>query len=399
MAGRVFLCDMSMRSFSGHCYGYLDPVRRVAEARGQQCYMVGNRQLDPDFVKTGVVPAFTRWSDEQSVGQASDLSREDEIEFIRQVHEADALSDLLSLDQRFGFRSDDLIILNSMRSWGLRGIVRFMQALGRERCPRLSLILLFAAQPDEGRSSPATEHYAQAFAAMSELGWPEKLRVFSDSDMLVGEFGSLSRLPIHLAPFPQHEASPRMDLDLDRITLGYVGEARVHKGFHLLPALASRLLESPFRDRVRLQAQSFSFGTDQPYYHPAIASLTTLPNVQLHPEMMDAGTYQRFVAGIDVFLIHYATPFYYRQTSSIYHLAVSQGCPVVASRGTWMARKVTELGGGVLCTAGDPLSLLEAVLTICRDFRSYKEQALAAGLRWRRFNNPENFLARMEARD
>ena len=381
-----------MTGHGGHCYGYMSPVRELLQERGHEVHVLCNRGAAAAFAgETGVIPAFTYWCDERNVGQPSGLDVEENADAVRAGHERALVGDLRDLDRRFRFTRDDLLVVNTLRHWALGGLLKFLEELGHERAPRISAISLFSAEPSLGRYGPAIRHYREFFALLAASPLSNRLKLFTDADTLVEEYRSLGAVAVGLAPFPQRQNPLRRRTGERGIVISYLGEARLHKGFHLLPYVARRLEHSGVPN-VKLKVQSFCSDRAQPFYALTLTALSEQSNVELLPDLLTERQYADLLDETDVVLLPYTLEHYHRQTSAVYAAAAAQGSVAVVSRGTWMARKVTEHGGGRLCLPQDFLSVADATADVCRDFDDYAAAAYAAGARWRAFNNAASFV-------
>ena len=73
--------------------------------------------------------------------------------------------------------------------------------------------------------------------------------------------------------------------------------------------------------------------------------------------------------------------------------ALSGGCPVVATSGTWIARVVDRFGAGRIVDGLDPRSLLAAVEEVRSDYDRLRDNAFRAGLALREENSARHLLA------
>ncbi|MGD0634963.1 MAG: glycosyltransferase [Beijerinckiaceae bacterium] len=389
-----------MRSYTGHCYGYFAPIEAELKQRGIEVHLAGNRRQAPDFHReTEALEAFTFCNDERNVGQPRRLfglfcgANPD---VIRAAHETALVNDLLELHQRFAFRHDDLIIINTLGHWALRGIPLFAARLDPRELPRFSVISLFSSEPKPGVFNESRRHYGEAFQAICDSPARDRIRVFSDADTLIEEYSRLSPLPVSLAPFPQDHGRPAANASGGPLIVSYVGEARDHKGFHLLPFLVGHVGCKYSAAQVCFHIQTYISDPRQRFYKRSMSALRKAENVTLIPGILSDLEYSELLSRSNVILLPYKTTFYHRQTSAVYNSAASMGIPVVVSRGTWMSRKVQQLGGGALCNPDDAHSLGEAVIDVCARYNEYAKAASDAGSRWRAFNNTKSFIRVMD---
>lgn len=400
---RYILGDPSFVSFSGHCYEYIRSLAEPLRAAGHEVIIAGNRGLDGAVAAaTGANGVFTYWCDARptpfGIAAESRLGRA----LVRRAHERSVLRDLTEFDARIGVRASDVLVLNTFRHWGIRGIVRWLEALPAERVPRVALILHFSAYPVPGGTQNDSAMYRDAFAAIAASPRRGRFTLLADSDGLIAEYRGFTDLPIGLAPIP-HTKVVAMDEaaaggDPARpIVLTYAGEARTNKGFQFLPYVAERLQAAGTRRPYLFEIQTFIHDRSQPFYQLAMAKLERLGNCRLFDKQFDDAEYEAFVRRSDVMLIPYLTDNYHVQTSGIYAEAVSLGKPTVVSMGTWMADQVRRHGGGIAVPPGDHHALYEAVATIIDRYDEYKQAAAAASQAWRQFHTAERLIGLIDA--
>ena len=58
--------------------------------------------------------------------------------------------------------------------------------------------------------------------------------------------------------------------------------------------------------------------------------------------------------------------------------ALAQGCPIVATAGTWSAAMIEPFGAGIALATPDAASLREAAGTLIADYAQFRHRALAA---------------------
>jgi len=395
MARRYFLIDQSMKGYSGHCYEYFRLLRDELISRGGEVHLVGHKMMDSFFQRqVRALPAMTYWCDERNVGQISGLDEEANADAIRLAHERAVFADLTLIDRNFGLSATDILVINTLRHWPLRGVVQWLESLPEDRRPGVSIILHFTSQPEPNYYDPSIRHYTEGFSAIATSPARSRIHLSADAETLIEEYGRMTSLKIELAPIPHAERKqrPRSTWAERKLRIGYAGEARYHKGFHLLPFVCESFLKSDLKDRVEFHVHAFCHDPRQDFYKKAMAHLDGLPNCVLYREEMPSDEYDEFMGSMDAFLVAYATANYHRQTSGIYAEAASLGVPVVVTRGTWMAREVRRLGGGLTCIVDDYFSLYEETDRLCREYPRLHAEAVTASKVWGEFNNPAVFI-------
>lgn len=394
---RIIIGDPSFTSYSGHCYEYMLSLRKCFNRRGYDTVLIGNRGLSSAIVeKSDTIPGFTYWCDARplSPGVTPDTDRGRNL--IRQIHEEAIINDLSKIDEKIKFGNADIFILNTFRHWGLRGIVKWMEKLGGDRAPHIVLILHFTAFPVIDESDVIYKMYQDAFTSIEKSFLRNRFIMMADSDGLISEYQNISNLSFLLAPIPhaarEEVPPPYTKKGVGTINISYLGEARYHKGFHLLPYMINNIKKSSLDERVHFKIQNFCNNPRESFYLTTMGKFYESDNLTFFPSIFDEIEYEAFLNQSDIILIPYLLDNYYIQTSGIYAEAISIGKPVVVSMGTWMASQVKKYGGGRLFPPGDVQGFLIACKEVIQNFQQIKIEAVEASKKWNLFHNSDKLV-------
>jgi glycosyltransferase involved in cell wall biosynthesis len=255
----------------------------------------------------------------------------------------------------------------------------------------VALVLHFTAQSDPHGPAEMRPFYADAFRRIEQSEARERMIVLADSQELVDEYRDLNdRLDYHVAPIPH--VPPWNSATRERsgnLNIGYLGEARENKGFHLLPYVVRRV--SHRASAVHFHIHSFCHAPQSAFYRQSIAGLRG-PHVTLYPDSLDDEEYVQFLDSLDVVLLPYTLQHYHSQTSGVFAEAMALGKSVIVPRGSWMARQLDNYGGGAAFNPDDAEDLARQVLAFI-DGGVESEAAAERAKRWTQFHNPTNFLS------
>jgi glycosyltransferase involved in cell wall biosynthesis len=313
---------------------------------------------------------------------------------VRRIHEDSIFQDLVDADDQLRFSRDDVLFINTLRHWPLRGVVRWIETLGSQRAPWVVLVLHFTAFPDPEIDDGTFQMYKEGFAAIEASSVRDRFVLFADSQELINEYRLATTLPVSLAPIPHsHRSCSNGDFAKadTSVTISYVGEARKHKGFHLLPHMVNGFARKLVNGTVHFNIQNFTNNPRDAFYKKAMAKFDS-EHLTFFTEQMSEEDYQAYLSTSDIILVPYSLENYYKQTSGIFAEAMAMGKPTIVSRGTWMARQVKKYGGGKLFPPEDAEGLLNAAADAVSNFTSLRKEAQAAAKEWSRFHSPENFL-------
>jgi hypothetical protein len=145
---RFILADPSFKEYSGHCYEYLRILHDMLQQSNHEVVLLGNRDILPEIAaKTNTLRIFTHWCDARPVRKDMNPSSPAGRQYIRATHEKCIISDLNEADMVLNFRREDVLFLNTLRHWPLRGLVQWLERLGECRAPKVVLVLHFTAFP------------------------------------------------------------------------------------------------------------------------------------------------------------------------------------------------------------------------------------------------------------
>jgi len=331
-----------------------------------------------------VIPVFTVWCDQRGSSWPN----------TRSLHERDMIASLRDISRTYNLASNDILMINSLRHWAIRGVVDWLEELPDRSRPAVILVLHFTSFPDQDAPSQAADYYREAFMRIEKSRAGKRVILFADAEELIAEYRALNpNLTYHLAPIPHiRERSQTRDAGGRRPwRIGYAGEARINKGFDLIPYLAERIEAAGLGHEVELHLHTFCGNPELKFYATSLCRLKQ-DFVFTYPNVMDEEEYYRFVESIDLMLIPYTREHYHSQTSGIFAEAMGYGQVVVASRGTWMGRQLMKYGGGRTFIPDDPIDLAQQVLHILEEGDAYRAEATRRAPEWLRFHNPHNLL-------
>lgn len=185
----------------------------------------------------------------------------------------------------------------------------------------------------------------------------------------------------HVVPYPiskqdvNHQAEPGKFKHLL-----YAGAARRDKGFSHIVDLVAYLQEQGLQIPAMLQISPEHYGK---YDATALADIQRLqgmayPHLRLCPETLKANEYADLFAGAICLQLYDPSDFSDR-VSGVTLDALSAGCTIVATAGTWIARMVQRFDAGVIVDGISPPQVLPAVQRVIAEYARYSRGALAAG--------------------
>ena len=218
--------------------------------------------------------------------------------------------------------------------------------------------------------------------------------IYVDTTPLQKEYEAKLSLPVSLLPipFPSHVRSvPKAVSHQPILWIGFMGLARLDKGFGLLPALMSAMQQRTGLDwhldvQIDLQNADAQVRSVSQKLHDC--ALSDNARVAIHQE----SSYDKYAcryASLDVSLLLYDDERYRYASSGIFVEAVNFGVPVVVMAGSWAAAQVMQAHDMGLTVGECVSSVNEAVLAlekIAANLQSYKASMSAYRGYWEKHN-------------
>ncbi len=178
----------------------------------------------------------------------------------------------------------------------------------------------------------------------------------------------------------------------------YAGAARQDKGFPALVDLVA-LLAAGGRDvPVAVQASPDHYDRYDPETKADVGRLESLgyPFLRIHRVTLDPAAYAALFRGA-ICLQPYKSGDFADRISGVTLDALSAGCPVVTTSGTWMARTIERFGAGIAVDDPSAAPLLAAAEAIRADYARYRDNAHRAGRALQEENSARRLLAVLAA--
>jgi glycosyltransferase involved in cell wall biosynthesis len=351
----LIFIDSGLQNKAGHSYTLAKTVS-VALARRKSRYRIfGLSGLDTSIAaEIGAIPHFSR-----SLYECVELSRSEKRRqsFAAMFRGAPAGGSPFSerqtwkaLNETFErdlealpagvWQKDNLIVVVTITQNQIFGLVRFLRAMPRDRLPRVvcQLMLPPSYLPWGAVSTLGKKFYRAAFARAAPLIGRSLFFTVENEAMRTlysKDFGIQTRiLPV---PFG---ASGSQRTREGRARLGFFGDSKCDKGFHLLPkaiAVCQRDgLDAEFI--VQIQHSRWEQRTIE-----AERALRTLKDVRFLEGVLSSEDYAAWTGRTDVMLLPYdPVAFGAARGSAIFTESVAAGRPVIASRGTFAGTCVED---------------------------------------------------------
>jgi len=420
---KLAIVDHALVDLNGHHYEYDGALAAAGRARGLSVTVLSNRAYSGPTDEYEILPWFGQgYYDLTSGGFARRLAYrglsalpawlarplQDGVRLLwnqrhrrRNTVDDSFGRDFLSACVRLDLGPDDHALIHTIGVDELDALAGILTRTDRA-WPWIHLQLVRRIE-EFGAGRPLQRRPAAVLARLLSGPAAGRIRLYSDTAELARAYGALTARPAGVLPIAfRHDliqaavaAAPAKD-PAAPITIGYLGNARLEKGFQHLPDLIEQLTgRFGWAGKVRFHVQApFNIQDGEPGIGIARSRLGAFPAdlVLLEDRVLTTEQYYRMLAGIDVLVLPYDSARYDIRSSGILVQARVAGTPMVAPEGSWIARQAPAPAGEAFRGPGDLAAALDRLL---RRYDAARNAAVADALVWRAEQSPARYLDRL----
>ena len=221
-----------------------------------------------------------------------------------------------------------------------------------------------------------TEKKAAFFRKMA--GLHPGIQVMGPTSTVVSELADCGFENAEVIPYPINRRTAPAPKEFNGLL--YAGAARPDKGFGRVVDLVEHMAAAGIRIPVRIQTSADHNRRHDPVTKGDLDRLQKAGYQALeeHPRTLADGSYEALFPG-GICLQPYDRADFTDRISGITLDALSMGCPVIATSGTWMAGVICRFEAGVAVNDPEPVSLLGAVELIKKNYSDFSRRAAEAG--------------------
>jgi glycosyltransferase involved in cell wall biosynthesis len=286
---------------------------------------------------------------------------------------------------------DDLVFFHTVSDDELIAIATWLVEIPESSRPRVEVLLRFHPEVHPDPKSRLAS-YAIGVGALALLSrW---VSFCTDTERLSAWFEQNHRIVCRVVPIPhvpQEQEAEKKGSAGSLPVVAYIGDARADKGFTVLPALATALLERKTPVRLLVQAGGTSLGSQE---SEAADQLDRMPQIATVTRgSLRTAEYHKLFTKASIVLLPYDAARYAHGTSGVFAEAMAAGKPTITTSNTWMTDEAKRLGGAVYSLdRPDCQSLVEAVEAMLAKLSTLQAEAQRAAAAWRAEHNEQKLL-------
>lgn len=393
---RVHILDPQILDHGGHYLGYCAQAVRELSRRGVPTTVYARRTCAIECEGVAPEPVFSHDLFTE-VGRDSEVWAMENFYAVNQAFAAD----LKKIDVA-RFDADDLLFFPTLHQNQLYAIALWLDRMPAARRPAVAVLLRYLT-PEMDYVKTRANHGMLAhffrYAAQSLIAAQPRTTFCADTREMAAAFQTMLGLPVVELPIAMEPAAVGplpVRRPAARPTVVYQGHLSRLKGFHLLPEIITRCLQSDARPQFIVQVQNRAPGA----LTPVVDWLDRQPaaDVRVVEGVLSPSAYFDLLAAADIVLLPYALSYYGTCSSGVFAEAAALGKVMVVPEGTVAARQGREYELGVVAACEwTAASLAEAIGVALRDRQILEVRAQATAARFRDEQSVQTFWNRLLA--
>ncbi len=300
--------------------------------------------------------------------------------------------------EQAGLVAGDVVYMPTVLAAELQGLEHLLERSPLARSLRWRAMLRYAPRARSVRTSLAAA--SRRLSRRSDTD----IRFFCDTEQLCALHRAASGAPFDLLPVPVDGDRVARSSHAGPLVVGYFGDARDEKGFHLLPEMIQRVRSRavptrPLRFAIQVNMNTAEGDARTRAARAALGQMRG-DDLELIEGPLAPHIYDDLFRRADIVLLPYQPGAYAERSSGILMEAIMAGLPCVATRGAWMqsalAAAPANAPAGIVAEA-NPEALAQAVLQIAEDWPHYAHGAQALGEALRPRYDPAVLVRRVVA--
>jgi glycosyltransferase involved in cell wall biosynthesis len=269
----------------------------------------------------------------------------------------------------------NLIVAPGLCQHQILGLVRHLRSIPEACRPKVVCQLMFTPSwlPWGVNAKHGKNFYRQSFKCAAPIIGRD-LFFTVENKAMQDYYRKMFRIETQILPIP-FGGGRRKELNNSKFHLGFFGNSKRDKGFHLLPRALEICREKALDFDITIQIQHNHW---EPATIAADCALRSMPGIRLLDGILDSDQYLEEAHKIDVMLLPYDPATFGFRGSGIFTESVSAGRVIIATKGTFAGRSV-ELGeaAGVTFSPHGSAQLAAAIQRLLPRMPQYKAQAMA----------------------
>lgn len=397
---KLIIADNTLENYQGHSFAYCESIKQEAEKQGINVTILATKNVNPEVKNILKAVPFFKYSffhcfpkpwlldffPDRIINHYYPLWNY----YLRNKMLATEMKGVLSLCPA---KERCIILFPNFTYNDLKGIVDTAEITKNNKNIHIAAVQHFTSRINLHTSKFPNRYYERVFNYLNKSPHQNRIHLFSDSTQLTEEYKKYTHKNLTVLPIP-HTSNPMHNKsnEPEKLIVGYMGDARTNKGFHLLPEALDVVKQNNPNNKLEFHIQANIRNQNEWEATQAGTLLRNRKDTFCYSKALNEIEYKNLMNLIDVIVLPYTLDYYHSQTSGVFSEARALGKVTVATRGSWMAEEISKNGGGVLCSPEDPKNIGDSISIAIDNYSSLKNEAVEAQKNWNAFHNVENYF-------
>lgn len=396
---KLIIADNTLENYQGHSFAYCESIKREAEKQGIDVTILATKNVSPEVKNILNAVPFFKYSFFHSFPEPWYLGffPDRAINHYYPLWNYYLRNKMLTLEMtevlKYCPSNEKCIILFPNFTYNdFKGIIDTAEITKSFKNIHIAAVQHFTSRINLHSSKFPNSYYERVFNYLNKSPHQNRIHLFSDSNQLTEEYKKYTKKHLTVLPIPHTSNSIPGTGESEKLIIGYMGDARTNKGFHLLPEALDVVKQNNPDHKIEFHIQANIRNRNEWQATQAGTLLSNRKDTFCYSKALNELEYKNLMNLIDVFVLPYTLDYYHSQTSGVFSEARSLGKVTVATRGSWMAEEISKNGGGILCSPEDPKNIGDSISKAISNYSSLKKEAFKAEKNWNAFHNVGNYF-------
>lgn len=397
---KLIIADNTLENYQGHSFAYCESIKCEAESQGIDVTILATKNVNAEVKSILNAVPFFKYSFFHSFPEPWFLGVFPDAIINRYypLWNYYLRNKMLTFEMKEALKycpsTEKCIILFPNFTYNdLKGIIDTAEITKNNQNIHVAAVQHFTSRINLHSSKFPNSYYERVFNYLNKSPHQNRIHLFSDSTQLTDEYKKYTRKNLTVLPIPHTSNSiSGTAKEPEKLIIGYMGDARTNKGFHLLPEAFDVVKQNNPNHNLEFHIQANIRNKNEWQATQAGTLLSNRTDTFCYSKALNEIEYKNLMNLIDVFVLPYTLDYYHSQTSGVFSEARSLGKVTVATRGSWMAEEISKNGGGILCSSEDPKNIGDSISKAINNYSLLKKEALKAEKNWNEFHNVGNYF-------
>ena len=240
---KLIIADNTLINYQGHSFAYCEAIKREAKKQNMDVIILATKNVSPEVQDALNAVPFFKYSFFHSFPEPFLLGILPGRIFnhlypLWNYHQRNKMLSLemKSILEYCPFQEECIILFPNFTYNDFKGIIDTAEITKNHPNIQIAAVQHFTSRMNLHLSKFPNDYYTRVFNYLEKSKYKNRIHLFSDSDSLTDEYRTYTKKRHTVLPIPHTSDCPQENpVPSEKLIIGYMGDARTNKGFHLLP--------------------------------------------------------------------------------------------------------------------------------------------------------------------